>query len=396
MSNETSWIDELISGHHSRRGFLTKAGGGALALALSSCGGNGGEQAASAPKPSVPVPPTTAPKTKPPALTIRTWSESDFIKAVSASFTEETGIPVRIDTTDEGPSHAKVVQAIRSGDRPPVDLSFQLQTRGFLNGVQGLSIPVSPEVATNLTQVSEAAAKPPELPSDNGWLYVNIVSITIPVIYRTEAVKPDSIGSWQDLWGEEFRDKLFIDGQYAGSVFAFAEAWDIDPADNPPASLDPLWEKYRELRPNIAAVGDGGAATRGLTNGQFDVAVYPPGVMFEARDAGAKVDVMAPEEGILLLGDSMYIHKNIPDESAYYAQVFINHALSPENQAVTAETQGFLPMNPNAEVPSFMSDDPSVFPITAEQIEEYAIVAPIPLMARHQDAWQASFEEAIK
>lgn len=394
MSHEMHWVDELLSREYSRRAFLATAGGGALALALAACGGNGNGEAVSTTE--LPAPPTTAPSTKPPALTIRTWSESDFIKAVSASFTEETGIPVRIDTTDEGPSHAKVVQAIRNGERPPVDLSFQLQTRGFLNGVQGLSIPVSPEVATNLTQVSEAAAKPPELPSDQGWAYVNILSITVPLIYRTDTVDPESIRSWQDLWGEAFRDKVFLDGQYAGTVFAFAEAWDIDPYDDPPGSLDPLWDKYRELRPNIAAVGAGGDATRGLTSGQFDVAVYPPGVMFEARDAGAPVDVLAPEEGILLLGDSMYIHKNIPEESAYYAQVFINHALMPENQAVTAATQGFIPIHPDAEVPSFMSENPSVYPITADDIDQYAIVAPIPLMARHQDAWQAAFEEAIK
>ena len=366
----------------------------AVALAIAACGGDdddngGGGGTASA---------TEEPATKPDHLTVRIWAgalKDGIAESCGTSFTDKTGIPIRWDTSDEGAIHTRVNNAIRAGDRPPVDVSFQLQTRGYLGGVQDLNVPISPEIAPNIEDVTESVAKPPELPSEDGWEYVNVYSFMIPVIIRTDRVKPNEIQSWDDLFDPKWRNSIEWDQQYASTAFPIAKMLGVEPT-NDPASMDPVWEKIAEAKPNIAILGDDAASVRALTEGQVAISIHGVFDKLEAEKAGAPVANVVPEEGALLLGDSVYIHKGIPDESAYYAQVFVNECLSKEQQTKIADTLGVIPVNPEATLPEYMKKEPRVFPATAEQVEESAIVAPIAQMARNQDAWQAAFDEAVK
>lgn len=360
-----------------------------IAVALTSCSSSAPESADV----------NQEPEAKPDKLTIRVYADpfkSALDTACAVPFTEKTGIPVEWDTADEGPSHAKVVQAIRAGSRPPVDASFQLQTRGYLNGVQDLSIPISPSVATNLGSITEAAAKPADLPDDNGWQYVNVYSFTVPLIYRTDMVDPSEVVSWRDLFSERFRNNLEIDNQYGGTAFAIAKMMGIDPADGAPESMAVVWEEYAALRPNIAIVGSDADSVKALTTGEAVISIHGSQNKVAAEEAGAPVDYLVPEEGVFMIGDAFYIHRNIPDENAYYAQVFINECLSAEAQGVLAEQLAVIPVNPEAQVPAEMAARPDVFPVTEEQVADSAIVAPIPLMARYQEDWQSAFEAAVK
>ena len=71
--------------------------------------------------------------------------------------------------------------------------------------------------------------------------------------------------------------------------------------------------------------------------------------------------------------------------------------LEPDVQAEWADTLGLVPVNGEAKVPAFMSENPDVFPISEEQIEEAnGFRAPVPLQARNQDVWQEEFENALK
>jgi putative spermidine/putrescine transport system substrate-binding protein len=338
------------------------------------------------------------PASKPPNLTVRIWAgtlKDGIAESCGASFTERTGIPIKWDTSDEGAIHTKVNNAIRAGQRPPVDVSFQLQTRGYLSGVQDLVVPVSPDVAKNLNVVNESVSKPPQLPSDDGWAYVNVYSFMIPVIVRTDKVDPKSITSWEDLFDPRFKDAIEWDSQYGSTAFSVAKLLGVEPTEDE-ASMDPVWKKIATAKPNIAILGDDAASVKALTEGEVDISIHGVFDKIEAEKAGAPVANVIPKEGALILGDAIYIHKGIPDNSAYYAQVFIDECLSAEQQTNIAKALGVIPVNPDATVPAYMKKEPKVFPLTEEQIEASAILAPIPAMARNQDAWQASFDQAVK
>jgi len=338
------------------------------------------------------------PSSKPSSLTVRIWAgtlKDGIAESCGASFTDKTGIPIKWDTSDEGAIHTKVNNAIRSGQRPPVDLSFQLQTRGYLSGVQDLVVPISPKVAPNLDVVNASVSQPPGLPADNGWAYANVYSFMIPVIVRTDKVDPKSIKSWEDLFDPRFKDAIEWDSQYGSTAFSVAKMLGVEPTEDA-ASMDPVWEKIATAKPNIAILGDDAASVKALTEGEVDVSIHGVFDKIEAEKAGAPVANVVPKEGALLLGDAVYIHKGIPANSAYYAQVFINECLSSEQQTKIADALGVIPVNPDASVPAYMEKEPRVFPLTEEQIKASAILAPIPAMARNQDAWQASFDQAVK
>nr|WP_137148191.1 extracellular solute-binding protein [Mycolicibacterium sp. CR10] len=160
--------------------------------------------------------------------------------------------------------------------------------------------------------------------------------------------------------------------------------------------MDPVWARIAELRPNLAQLGSNADIVTALTTGTVKVAISNTGSGIQAMNAGAPIALVAPSDGLYVVGDAYYIHKGIPDENAYYAQVFANYILDPEVQSAVADKLGLVPVNPDATVPTYMSDNAAVFPRSAEDLKAVnAIVAPIPLMAKNDEAWQKAFDGAI-
>ena len=170
----------------------------------------------------------------------------------------------------------------------------------------------------------------------------------------------------------------------------------IDPAQNPPQGMDPVWAKIAGLKPNLAQLGSNADVVTALTDGSVKLAISNSGSGIQAQNAGAPVALVAPTDGLYVVGDAYYIHKGIPDNNAYYAQVFANYLLDPEVQSVVADKLGLIPVNPDATVPKYMSDNKGVFPRSADDLKAVkAIVAPIALMAKNDEAWQKAFDGAI-
>ncbi|PRC45352.1 hypothetical protein C6A85_95605, partial [Mycobacterium sp. ITM-2017-0098] len=309
-------------------------------------------------------------------------------------FTEATGIPIVWDTTDESVSYAKLNQEMSSNQRPSADASFNAQQRAYTNAARGWTIPINPELVPNLGKVTAETAAPPDH-TDGPWNYVNPYTLTVPFIVRTDLVDPATLKTWDDLFTPELRDSLAVDTIYSSTAFGFAQSMGVDPAENPPAGMDPVWGKISELRPNLAQLGSNADVVTALTNGSVKVAISNTGSGIQAQNAGAPVALVAPAEGIYVVGDAYYIHKGIPDENAYYAQVFANYLLDPEVQSIVAEKLGLIPVNPDATVPAYMADNKAVFPRSAEDLQAVkAIVAPVPLMAKNDEAWQKAFDAA--
>jgi spermidine/putrescine-binding protein len=113
------------------------------------------------------------------------------------------------------------------------------------------------------------------------------------------------------------------------------------------------------------------------------------------REAGEEADYTVPETGTFMFGDAMYIHANIPEENQYYAQVLVNECLDAATQSVLAEG-GSIPVNPDAKIPEYYRQAPRIWPVTEEQVAEFALPIDMRLLAKNQDAWQGAFEEATR
>jgi putative spermidine/putrescine transport system substrate-binding protein len=368
---------------------------GALAITgLAACGGSATETASSTTETGVPAEPAA----KPDRLVIRIWSGDQqelYAETAAKAFTEDTGIPIVWDTTDESVSYAKINQEISSGQRPSADASFNAQQRAFTNAARGWTVPINPELVPNLAAVTKETAAPPDT-GDGAWNYVNPYTLSVPFIVRTDKIDPNQVQTWDDLFKPELAQSIAIDSIYSSTAFGFAQALGVDPAQNPPDSMKPVWERISEIRPNLAQLGSNADVVTALTNGSVKVAISNTGSGIQAQAAGAPIVMVAPRNGLYVVGDAYYIHKGIPDENAYYAQVFANYILDPEVQSTVADKLGLVPVHPDATVPTYMSDNPAVFPRSdADLAEGDAIVAPVPLMAENDEAWQKAFDSAI-
>ncbi len=344
---------------------------------------------------------TTTPAVKPKFITVRVWSgpyQQAFAKTVGAQFTKATGVKVRWDTADEIISYQKIAQQIRAGRRPEADASMQAQQRAYLDAVRGLTLPISSEVAPNMLKGTRAVAAPDGTPSSaTTWAYVNPYSVTVTFVARTDKVKPSSLRKWIDITKPEFRRSIVFDQTYSSTAFALAESMGVDPAKNPPKSLDPVWNRLKLTKPNVASIGNGQDVTTALTSGNATVGITCTCNVIAAMRAGAKLKLVAPLDGMYVVGDAYYIHKGIPEANYYYAQVFANYLYSAATQAYLAKDQALVPTVPGTPVPAYMKAQPRVFPLTAAQLKAArAVVAPIALMARYDTQWQLAFENSLK
>lgn len=362
-----------------------------IATGSVACGGSVDESEPSA------APVTSEPDTKPDRLVIRIWSgdqETLYAETAAKKFTEDTGIPIVWDTTDEAVSYAKINQEIAAGDRPSVDASFNAQQRAFKDAARGWTIPLSPTVVPILNDLEQETAKPAG--TDVEWPYVIPYTLSVPIIVRTDKVDPATLKTWDDLFSPDLEKSVVLDSLYSSTAFGFAESMGIDPATDPPEGMQPVWDKIAGLKPNLAQLGSNSDVVTALTDGSVSVAISNTGSGIAAQNAGAPIAMIAPDKGLYVVGDAYYIHKGIPDENAYYAQVFANYFLDPEVQTEVAEKIGFVPVHPAATVPEYMSENPRVFPRTVEDLTNVgAVLAPIPLMARYDSDWQKAFDSAI-
>lgn len=377
-----------------RRVIAVAVCGAVAATGFVACGSNTNESANSSTSSAVPSVPTT----KPDRLIIRIWSGDEqqvYADTAAKAFTQATGIPIVWDTTDEAVSYAKLNQEIGAGQPPSVDASFNAQQRAYTNAVRGWTIPISPALAPNMAKVTPDTARPAETKGD-AWDYVNPYTLSVPFIVRTDKIDPNLVATWDDLLKPDLKQSIAIDTIYSSTAFGFAQSMGVDPASNPPDGMAAVWERISGIKPNLAQLGSNSDVVTALTNGSVKVAISNTGTGISALAAGAPIKMVAPKNGLYVVGDSYYIHKGIPEANAYYAQVFANYVLDPDVQSAIADKLGFVPVNPEAKIPSYMSDDPSVFPRSPGDFKaDNAILAPIPLMAKNDEAWQKAFDNAI-
>jgi putative spermidine/putrescine transport system substrate-binding protein len=363
-----------------------------VALGAAACGGSNSSDDAAGTV-------TTKPTKKPSRLVIRVWSGDElkvYADTAAKNFTRDTGIQIKWDPADEAVSYTKIGQQIRNGQRPSDDASLNAQQRAYLSSVRNQTIPISPKLAPNLDKVNPVVAKP-EGASDAAWPYVNLYTLSVPFIVRTDKIDPKEVQSWNDLFKPALKRSLVFDTIYSSTAFGLAQSLGVDPAASPPGSLDPVWKRLHDIQPNLAQLGSNADVVTALTNGTVKVAISNTGSGISAKAAGAPVKLVAPRDGLYVVGDSYYIHKGIPAENAYYAQVFANYLLDASVQTAVAAKLGFVPVNPAATVPKYMRDDPRVFPRSPEELDAAkAVIAPIPLMARYDSQWQTSFDNALK
>ncbi len=324
---------------------------------------------------------------KPDKIVVRTWGDpwrSTYAEGPAASFTAKTGIPVEFDVTGFSEIQAKVQQAVAAGQRPPVDAVLTIEERAFAAKAQGISVPMDLDLLTNASQLSSVG-----LPADGSTNYVSVSTYSQPLVYAPDRVElPDDL-SWEEIWDPKYEGRLFVTDTPSSLMLPVAKMLGLDVTTD---DLTPVWDKIAELRPNIAALGDEEEFLSGIESGEFDIGITLAATALEAEGLAW----VTPREGSTVSTEAFWIPINLPPETTYWTQVFINETLAAENQSLIAANLGEVPTNLEATLPDFMKEDPATFPFTEEDLAKYALVFPVEVGARNNDAWQAAYTAAIQ
>ncbi len=325
------------------------------------------------------------PATKPDRLIVRTWGgpwRTSYAEGPAASFTAKTGIPVEFDGTDFNEIQVKIRQSVSAGQRPPVDVVLTTQPLAFTAQVQGIAADLDPHLLSNLGELSAIAVP------DGATGYVNVSTYSQPIIYDPEQVTlPDNI-SWEELFDSKYAGKLFVTDTFPSLLYPVAKMLGLDVLTD---DLTPAFDKISGLRDSIAAIGDEEEFIAAVEAGEVSIGVTLAATALEVE--GLKWIV--PDEGIVVQAESFWVPVGLPDDVAYWAQIFVNETLSAANQTRITAGIGEAPVNLKAEIPEFMLGDPA-FPITEADIAEYGIVVPVEFQARNVDKWQSAYTAAIQ
>ncbi len=325
---------------------------------------------------------------KPKELIVRAWGgawQDAIDMGVSKPFTKMTGIKVIYDNTEDNEIQPKLRMAAMQKSRPPIDVNWDTTVNAMRSALGGLAVQLDEKRVPNLKNLLSVAK--PELVK--GWPLVKVYSYTYALAYRTDVIK-EAPKSWKTLWDPKWKKSvgLYDDGIGFTPVVVKLAGGSI------PDNMDPGWELYKKLKPNVGLLGEDESLTQNLITGQTPLQCVIVVNAIEARRKKAPVAWTVPEEGVVMETDALWVPKNLPADTEYWAVKYVNFALSAEAQTAWCGHLGLPPVNRFAKVIQEYVDDPA-FPNTEEKLKRM-IITPAAIQVRHQKEWFAKFAEIMK
>ena len=275
---------------------------------------------------------------KPEVLYLYNWSEA-MPQQILDNFELETGISVISTTFD---SNEEMYQYItQAHNHPPYDLIVPSNYLIDRMRHQGLLQPIDKTKITNFEQLDPVSVGTAADPNND---------YSIPYLWGTtgiaingQAIDPNSVNKWQDLWRPEFNGRLVLRNDMR-EVFSMALI-SLDHSVNS-ENLKEIKQAYNQLQllvPRLSAFPSGSTRSAYVTD-TADIGMIWSGEVILAQAEGKKDLVYKyPSEGAILWIDSFAIPKDAKNVEA--AHLFINFILRPENSQIISRHMGYATPN---------------------------------------------------
>ena len=195
-------------------------------------------------------------------------------------------------------------------------------------------------------------------PVDNGNQYtIPYFWGTVGIMVNTKYIDPESIQTWNDLWKEDFKNKvLVLDGNREALGMALQSlGYSLNSKND--EELKSAKEKLKQLSPNVRAVLNEEIKTM-MKLEEAPIGMGYSGDAAAVAEENPNVQYILPKDGSAVWTDNFAIaHTAVNVEGAY---AFINFMLRPENAARNAEYVGYSTPNEKAKElmnPEVISDE---------------------------------------
>ena len=168
---------------------------------------------------------------------------------------------------------------------------------------------------------------------------------TVGIMVNTKYIDPESIQTWNDLWKEDFKNKvLVLDGNREALGMALQSlGYSLNSKNE--NELHAAEVKLKELKPNVRAVLNEEIKTM-MKLEEAPIGMGYSGDAAAVAEENPNVQYILPKDGSAVWTDNFAIaHTAVNIEGAY---AFINFMLRPENAARNAEYVGYSTPNEKA------------------------------------------------
>lgn len=327
---------------------------------------------------------------KPSEIIVRAWGGAwgDALKSgVADGYTDETGIKVRLDFTEDNEIKPKIWAAVDQGRVPPIHVNWDTTTNATISALRGVTVDLSD--LSNLKGLLPLA-KPVGL---DGYPIVNTYAYVYVCAYRPDAFPDGPPKSWKVLLDPKYKGRvaLYDDGIGFNPVAVVAGGGSIDDI---PGNMEPGWEFYRQLKANEPLLGEDPDFTAWFQNGEIDLACTISVNAREAKMNGVDVAWTVPDEGCKVDTDGLWVPKGLPENEEYWAKQFVNHAISKDAQQKWCSALGLPPVYPGIQPPADLVGDPS-YPTKPEDFAKLLRI-PSKVLVENQPTWFAKFNEIMQ
>jgi putative spermidine/putrescine transport system substrate-binding protein len=327
---------------------------------------------------------------KPADLTVLSWAGrwgSSLRETVSDPFAAEHGIRVNHRTHVGLKLPADLVEALRRGDRPPVDVVWCNSVPAFAAARAGwcADLDEEEELASGLAAL-DARARPRGL---SGWPLVLAYVVHYVLVYRRDGLRGRRPDSWDVLMEPGLRGRIAL---YPGGngFYPVAQVLGGGSVGDIPHAMDACWSYLRRLRPQVGTLDYSIGMSRLLAERRLDVCFRALPNALGFRDEGQDVGWSVPKEGITDTMDALWVPRGLPSGVSIWARRYIAHAISREVQERWCDRMGVLPVHPGAGLPGPFHEDPAL-PRSAGDLSRVLHVYE-DVKADHQESWEKSFD----
>jgi len=155
------------------------------------------------------------------------------------------------------------------------------------------------------------------------YTYSGVRISNVVIGYNTNLLKPEEAPkTFRELTDPKWKDQVVIvdptlSGTALDSTYALSEKYG--------------WEYFEQLRDNGAVIGGGNSSVETkLVTGEFPVAVILEENLLKVKDRGEPVEVVYPEDGVIIVPSPIGILKTTKNPEA--AKAVVDWWLSPEGQ----------------------------------------------------------------
>lgn len=287
------------------------------------------------------------------------------------AFEEAYGIKVKMDTFDDMDTmHLKLAE---SGVKYDVILVSDALMPTMIE--EGLLQEINHENIPNLSQMDEAYLN---LPIDPGNKYsVPYMFGTIGIVYDTNVVK-EEVDSWDILWDEQYKDKVFVFDTYRDTIGMALKKLGYSMNSSNEAELEEAKQILLEQRTLVDPKYGVDNGTSMIAVGDSSINMIWSGEGLNLQEEYPNLKYVIPKEGANFWIDSLCIPANATNVEG--AEQFINFVSDKESALRIADEIGYTTPNKEArlEQPESVRNNPNAY-MSAELMDLCEIYTPLPL-----------------